>query len=628
MCGICGIISEHFHSHNFSEDINNMIAQISHRGPDEEGVYINKKIALGVKRLSIIDLYSGNQPISNEGETLWIVFNGEIYNFKELREGLIKGGHKFKTNTDTEVILHLYEEKNEDCLHRLNGMFAFAIWDEKKNLLFLARDRLGIKPLYYGYSDGKFVFASEIKSFFALKWFPKELDYIALDKYLSFEYVPCPYSIFKHIRKLPPGYYLIFKNGNPKIVKYWDINFHEPTIKNEQKCQEKLTYLLRDSVSKRMVADVPVGLFLSGGIDSSTIGYFMWEALNANLNTFSIKFKKSSFDESNYSNMFVRAFKTYHRSDFFDVNTFIKLLPKVVEILDEPFADPSFFPTLFLSRFSKEKIKVALSGEGGDELFLGYPTYFAHRIANIYSKLPNFIPKNLINNLMKNLPVSMENLSLDYKIKKFCSGLNFSPFKRNIIWLGAFSPEEKEKLYHLDFLSFIKKHPTFDIIPEIIKNCNSDNFLNRLQYLDIKTYLADDLLVKVDKASMACSQEVRVPFLEHNLVNFICSLPTEKKLRLFVTKYLLKRTMENFLPKEIVYRTKKGFGIPVSFWIKSELKNNFLELINDSAIKKLGIFNMNYVKTLLKHHLENKRDNRKQLWSLFMLELWCRNWLE
>jgi len=627
MCGICGIVEENSSLDSLNEDIDRMLSSIYHRGPDEKDKYINKTVGLGCYRLSIIDLAAGTQPISNEDGSLWIVFNGEIYNFKELKIELTNKGHVFKTNTDTEVILHLYEEEQEDCLNKLNGMFAIAIWDEKNRLLFIARDRFGIKPLYYSINKEKFIFASEIKSFLSLQWFPRKLDYVALDKYLSFEYIPSPYSIFKDIKKLSSGHYLKFKNNEIIIKKYWDIRFKQSISGYKNEYKEKFLYLLNDSVSKRMFADVPVGLYLSGGIDSSTIGYFMIKNSSSTLNTYSIDFKEPSFDESFYSNIFADKFNTEHRNELFDIDTFISLVPDVIRFLDEPLADPSLIPTYFLSKFSSRVSKVVLSGEGGDEIFLGYPTYFAHKVANIYTKLPMTISKN-VNKLAEKLPVSMENLSLDYKIKKFISGLNFPPYERNIIWMGAFLPEEKNKLYNSEFTQFIKKFPTFDILKSIIGNCNSDNFLDTVQYLNIKTYLMDNLLMKVDRASMVNSQEVRVPFLDHRLVEFVCNLPEQAKLEKFVTKYLLKNTMKKVLPKNIVYRKKKGFGIPISFWIKSKLKNDFLKLIHDSAIKDLGIFNMDYVKFLLWQHLENKKDNRKQLWSLFILNHWCEKWLK
>lgn len=605
-----------------------MLDTIRHRGPDDQGIFIDEDIVLGIRRLSVIDLVSGHQPIHNEDESLWIVYNGEIYNFSELREYLEKKNHIFYTKSDTEVIVHLYEEYGRDCVNKLNGMFAFAIWDKKKNELFLARDRFGIKPLYYSEFNGQLIFASEIKAILQFPDFKRELDFNALNQYLTFEYVPAPRSIFKKIQKLPAAHLLIYKNKNISLVKYWDINFFQRgNLISEAEAVERLSELLKDVTKRHLVSDVPLGVFLSGGIDSSAIVSLTSNFLTDRIKTFSIGFKEDSFDESRYIQQVAKLYNTEHNHQVFEAKDLFSTLLDAVSYLDEPLGDASFFPTYLLSKFTRQNVKVALSGDGGDELFAGYPTYQAHKLTKYYYLIPSIVRKNIINNIIMNLPVSMDNFSLDFKAKKFISSDSFIPIIRHIDWMGSFNSQEKNELYAPELKGMLAKENLSNSLDYYLKELETGDELDRLQYIDIKTYLQDDLLVKTDRASMANSLEVRVPYLDHELVEFVFGLPSSLRLNNFKTKYILKKTMRKFLPKNIVNRKKKGFGIPIAFWIKGEFRQLVLDILSKDKIRKEGIFKYQFIENLLKQHFSNKVDNHKKIWTLVMFEAWSKEYL-
>lgn len=604
-----------------------MIKVLTHRGPDDTGVFIENDVALGIARLSIIDLAGGHQPIHNEDKTIWLVCNGEIYNFMELREYLSKKGHIFYTKTDTEVIVHLYEEYGYDCLNKLNGMFAFAIFDQKKKELFIARDRFGIKPLYYSEDSGQLIFASEIKSILQFPDFKRELDLAALDQYLTFEYVPAPRSIFKNIKKLPAAHYLTFKDKNITISKYWDIDFSQrQVLVDEAEAKEKLAQLLNTVIKRHLISDVPLGIFLSGGIDSSTITALSSKLSNNRIKTFSIGFKEDSFDESNYALKVSGLYNTEHYHHIFGVNDLLSIIPKAMYYLDEPLADASFFPTYLLSNFARQNVTVALSGEGGDEIFAGYPTYQAHKLARFYKYIPAYIRNNIINKFINRLPVSTDNFSLDFKVKRFVSSLGADAALRHIYWMGSFNFQDKIKLYSPSLMEVLMADNVHDTLSSYLVYSKNYCELDLFQYLDIKTYLQDDLLVKADRASMANSLEIRVPYLDHELVEFVFSLPPQLRLKNLNTKYILKKTARDFLPQEIIKRRKKGFGAPIASWIKNDFKEVILDTLGKDKIKKEGFFNYAYIAELLKEHFENKTDNRKKIWTLFMFELWLKEY--
>ncbi|OGZ32970.1 MAG: asparagine synthase (glutamine-hydrolyzing), partial [Candidatus Portnoybacteria bacterium RBG_13_40_8] len=618
MCGITGYFGE-----GNREILKKMTDSLRHRGPDDEGFYIGERIGLGHRRLSIIDLEGGHQPMTNEDKTIWVVFNGEIYNFQELKEKLEKQGHQFKTKSDTEAIVHLYEEKEEEFLEELNGMFAIALWDEKKEKLILARDRLGEKPLYYVVFNQNLVFGSELKALLAHPLVKKELDLGSLAKYLIYEYAPAPHSILKDIYKLCPGEYLVYKNNQASVKKYWEISFDKnPENLTKDEYLGELEKRLEGAVKKRLVADVPLGIFLSGGLDSTSLAYFAQKNSSKRIKTFSIGFVDRSFDESEYARQAARFLKTEHYEKILEPKDCLNLIPQIADFLDEPLADASLVPTYLLSQFTREKVTVALGGDGGDELFMGYPTFQAYRLDRIYQKIPSWLRNYFIQPLIKNLPPSFNNISFDFRLKRFIAGSSFRPEIKNQIWLGSFEPAQLRDLLAPSIYQQIKLNKIFEDIENYLEGVKSKSIENRLIYLYLKNYLQDDILVKTDRASMAVGLEVRAPFLDYTLVDFINSLPTEYKLRGFKTKYLFKELMKNKLPQNIVYRPKKGFGLPIAKWLKNDLKVFVLDSFSESKIKREGIFNFNYIKNLLQEHFSGQKDNRKVLWTLLIFEIW------
>lgn len=631
MCGICGFVN--IDGRPIDQiALERMTQSLKHRGPDDFGYFVKNNVALGHRRLSIIDLsQNGRQPMCNEDRTIWIIYNGEVYNFLELRQTLEAKGHTFKSNTDTEVILHLYEEKGTYCINDLNGMFAFAIFDANKNRLFLARDRFGIKPLHYAMFDNTFIFASEIKSLLLHPSVTKRIDPFSLAQYLTFEYVPCPKTIFSGIKKLRPGHFIIFEKNQIREKKYWELNYQglrsKFSFSDEMEVVEKLTDMLRDSVKRRLVSDVPLGVFLSGGIDSSMIVALMKELSNSEVKTFSITFDDKSFDESRFSRKIAKFLGTEHYEQKFSPQDMLNIIPKLMDFMDEPCGDASFIPTFLLSRFTREKVKVSLSGDGGDEVFAGYQTYQAHKLAAHFLKFPEWIRKEILEKIILNLPVSTANISLDFQLKKFISGIDFPEEIRNYIWLGSFKIEELKGLLKKDVFSSISTEEIFSVIYDCLSNYSGKEGIEKILYLDRRFFLQDDMLVKIDRTSMANSLESREPMLDHKLVEFVASLPQDLKLKNFTTKYIFKKAASRFLPREIVHRKKKGFGIPVANWIKKELKDLVLDIFSEDSIRSQGLFNYKYIQGLLTEHFAGKRDNRKQLWTLLIFELWYERYI-
>lgn len=606
---------------------------LCHRGPDDEGEFINHSdgvsVALGHKRLSIIDLSpAGRQPMTNEDESIWITFNGEIYNFRELKRELEGKGHRFRSNSDTEVIIHLYEEMGTSCLERLKGMFAFALWDNDKKTLFLARDRVGKKPLHYALYDGGIVFASEIKALLKHPRVSREIDLKSLNKYLTYEYVPAPNTIFKAIKKLEPGHYLLYRDGKIQPIRYWDIPLTDNPIgyRTEAEYVEELREILDRAVRSRLVADVPVGVFLSGGIDSGIVAALATRA-DQQLECFSIGFDEPSFDESKYAKQLAQALKVKHQLRIFNMREMLQCLDVLPDILDEPLADASVLPTYLLSKFTSQRVKVALSGDGGDELFAGYPTYQAHRLITYYDALPGSL-KTTLRGIASHLPVSYKNISNDFKAKQFLRGAGVSSEIRFFIWMGAFIDSEKRELLSDEVKAELRNHNTYEDIFNYISESRLTKDLERILYLSMKLYLQDDILVKVDRASMANSLEVRSPLLDHEFVEFVCRLPMSYKLNGLKTKYLLKKAARGILPESIIHRQKKGFGIPISRWLTVELKDFMLDHLSESRIRKQGFFNYSYVRGLIKQHLAKERDNRKLLWSLLVFQIWYEKFIE
>ena len=625
MCGVAGMVGPAAVDRGV---LAQMTRVLRHRGPDDEGFHVaayedGVSVGLGFRRLSIIDLDTGNQPLANEDRSLQLVFNGEVYNYRELRAELEGRGHRFATNADTEVIVHLYEEVGPRCVERLNGMFAFALWDEPERRLMLARDRFGKKPLYYAETDGGLLFGSELKSLLEHPRCPRELDHESLAAYLAAEYVPTPRAIFAGVRKLPAGHLLVWQGGRSRLEQYWDLSFEKDGgERSEEDYADELRSRLRDSVRRRLVSDVPLGAFLSGGIDSSSVVAFMSEALPAGaVKTFSIGFAEESFDESAHARRVARHFGTDHHEDVFTARAMAELLPTVADVLDEPFADASILPTYLLSRFTREHVTVALGGDGSDELLAGYPTFAADGVAHLYP-LPRVLHERVAVPLADRLPVSTANFSFDFKLKRFLRGAGTSAEVRHPTWLGSFTPGEQRELL-VD-----QPGDPFETQRRAFRDAPTRDRVERLIYLYAKTYLQDDILVKVDRASMACSLEVRAPFLDVELVEFLGRIPSRLKLRRFDTKHLLKRALADVLPDGIATRPKKGFGIPVAEWIKGELREAVQDELSAERLRRQGLFRPAAVERLLAEHLSGRRDHRKPLWTLFVFQLWHRRWVE
>jgi len=616
MCGISGF--------NFEDKdlIKKMCDSLETRGPDDAGYYTDKFVSLGHRRLSIIDLSKkGKQPIFNEDKTICVVFNGEIYNYLDIKDELEKRGHTFSTNTDTEVIVHAYEEYKEDCVKLFRGMFAFCLYDRNERKLFIARDRTGKKPLYYTDDAERFIFASELKAILSDEEFKKEIDLESLHHYLTYGYVPTPLTILKGIKKLPPGHYLIYKDNEINVQKYWDVIFNE--IKSDENYYaSRLFEILKDSVKARLVSDVPLGALLSGGIDSSVVVALM-SKLTDDVKTFSIGFSEKDFDELKYSKIVSDKFNTTHKEFNVNVNL-IKDIPKIVYQLDEPFVDPSALPTYYVCNLARKHVKVVLSGDGGDELFAGYTRYYdwdQDKVIKYYKVLPAFL-RNSLSKVSNSFYEKTEN-PFFRKAKKIGDLSNLKKEERWVSKLNLFNEEEKNKLY----LNKPDVPNSFSVLNYHFKNCNSKVFLNKMLYADMKTFLLDDGLAKVDRMSMFNSLEVRCPFLDNYVVELATSIPSYLKIKNNTSKYILKKAFNNVLPKEILERKKQGFDVPIKHWIKNELKDLInTDLISD--IEKRNYFNSNYVKKIIEEHNSDKRDNSRRIWALLMFELWNKVYMD
>ncbi|RMD92608.1 MAG: asparagine synthase (glutamine-hydrolyzing), partial [Calditrichaeota bacterium] len=584
-------------------------------------------VAMGMRRLSIIDLATGKQPIPNEDKSIWIVFNGEIYNFPELRKELEAKGHRFRTKTDTETIVHAYEEWGIECPAKLNGMFAFAIWDNRLKQLFLARDRVGIKPLYYYVDRQRLVFGSELKSILQLPEVPRELDLQALDLFLTYEYVPAPYSILKNIRKLPAGHILLARNGHVETQQYWDMMFVENGLPTEA-LKEELLDILQDSVTKRLISDVPLGALLSGGIDSSTIVALMSRAMDQPVKTFSIGFENSSYNELEYARAIAKHFKTDHHELIIKPDA-LELSEKLIYLLDEPFGDFSIFPTYLVSKMAREHVKVVLSGDGGDELFGGYDTYIADWTDKAYRRfVPHFLRQNVIRPFAAWLPPTGKKKGVVNRIKRFVEGSNLPVDLEHTRWMTFLIEEEKRHIYSEQILSARNGTSAYDFIRSYFKKAYTRDELNKQLYVDFKTYLCDDILVKVDRMSMAVSLEARVPFLDHRVVELSAQIPGNMKLHGTQTKVILKEAMKSLLPPEILHRGKEGFSIPIKNWIKAELKPLLLDTLSQDTLKRDQLFKPEYVERLIREHLNNKENHSHRLWALLVFHIWKNIYLE
>lgn len=637
MCGIAGIVATNNRPVD-SAVLSAMTNSLVHRGPDDSGVQCltgpdtsGLHAGLGHRRLSIIDLSAlGHQPMTNEDRTIWITFNGEIYNFRELRADLVNKGHIFTSETDTEVIIHGYETYGPEICSKIKGMFAFGLWDCKKGSLLLARDRFGKKPLYYSQTENGFVFASELKALHHSPDLSLSPDIRSISLYCAFEYVPVPLSIYKNVYKLPAGAYLSY-NGNSElsIKHYWNISF---TNHSERKFSEKevcgtILEMLGNAVKKRLMSDVALGAFLSGGIDSSAVVALMCDSVDSRqVKTFSIGFEDRSFDESSFARSVAKHFNTDHHEKIFTARAMLDILPKVWDFLDEPFADASVLPTYMLSQFTRETVTVALGGDGGDELFAGYDPFLAHKLALMYKKVPSLLTKTLFEPLIAFLPVSTNNMSLDFKLKQFVKGVNYPLSIRNQAWLGAFPPEQQQKLFSRRVREELGSYDVYNPIQNAHGACDFRDWIDEITFMYEHFYMGEDILTKVDRASMAVSLEVRTPFLDTEFSEYVNSLPGSLKLHGLTRKYILKKALEQKLPKEIIYRKKKGFGIPLTKWLREDLRPVLEMTFCEERIRNDGLFDYQYVQQLLQEHFNGQRDNRKQLWTLLMFSKWMERW--
>ncbi|HWP45677.1 MAG TPA: XrtA/PEP-CTERM system amidotransferase [Candidatus Limnocylindrales bacterium] len=619
MCGISGIYNFRTNNPVSWDLLKSMTDTMTHRGPDDDGYYISGPVGLGHRRLSIIDLSGGHQPMTNEDQTVWVVFNGEIYNFDELQDDLMKKGHIFKTRSDTEVIVHLYEEYGEQCFRYMRGMFAIAIWDEREKKLLLARDRVGKKPIFYFYDGSRIIFASEMKAILKVPNLPREIDLEALSDYFSLLYIPVPKSIFKHIRKVRPGHYLVVSNNTLREVEYWDISFAHPRDLTEEEWCAHILETYREAVRIRLISDVPLGAFLSGGIDSSSVVALMSQLMGGPVITSSIGFEEEEYNELNYARIVASKFNIEYHEQIVRPDA-VGILDKLAWHYDEPFADSSAIPTYYVSKAAREHVTVALSGDGGDENFAGYRRYyFDKRENNLRTLLPYRIRRPLFGTLASLYPKA-DWAPRIFRGKATFESLACSPIEGYFLSMSAFRPALKEKLLHPDIKQKLAGYNTLDVFRYYYDKADTQDPLSRIQYVDIKTYLTDDILVKVDRASMANSLEVRAPILDHKFMELVATIPSHLKLRGRTGKYIFKKSLENLLPKEILYRRKMGFAVPLARWFRNELKDmahNVIfrpggnDLLNDRTIRQIW-----------KEHQSGLRDRSTELWTLLMFKMW------
>ena len=619
MCGIAGIY--HFKS---QEPVSRgllkaMTDTLVHRGPDDEGFYTCGPVGLGHRRLSIIDLDGGHQPITNEDESVWVVFNGEIYNFGDLHDGLVKKGHIFKTRSDTEVIVHLYEEEGEKCFERLRGMFAIAIWDGRNRKLLLARDRVGKKPLFYFYNGCELAFASEVKAILQVPGVSREIDPQAVSDYFSFLYIPAPKSIFKQIRKVLPGRYLVVSDQGVHEREYWDISFAQTEEHTEEEWCNRLIDTYREAVRLRLVSDVPLGAFLSGGIDSSSVVAAMAQFCNEPVTTCSIGFEEKEFNELDYAREIAARFNTNHHERIVRPDA-VGVVEKLVWHYDEPFADSSAVPTYYVSQIARERVTVALAGDGGDENFAGYRRYYFDRRENtMRALLPAAIREPVFGTLASLYPKA-DWAPRIFRGKATFENLACSPIEAYFRSVAALRPELKRQVLDRDLLHQLDGYDSLDVLRFYYDRADTADPLSRIQYVDIKTYLTDDILVKVDRASMAHSLEVRAPMLDHKLMELAASMPSSLKLRGTHGKYIFKKALERVLPDSVLYRKKMGFAVPLARWFRHDLKELAHSVMFSRNVSSL--VNQASVRRVWQEHQSGLRDRSTELWTLLMFSLW------
>jgi len=622
MCGICGIISVNNSIRVDTALISKMMNAIQHRGPDDSGYHLEDGVGLGHTRLSIIDLSTGHQPIYNEDKTKCIIYNGEIYNYLDLRKELIAKGHKLSTKSDTEVILHLYEDKGYDCVNYLRGMFAFAIWDKANRVLFIARDRLGIKPLYYSVSSKWICFSSEIKSLLITGLVEREINLPSIDQYLALNYTVGPETMIKGVKKLMPGQFLVYKNGKAQISQYWDFDGVEETNDSFDQCYQKMEALIEESIKIRLMSEVPLGAFLSGGVDSSVTVGVMTKLTGKPVKTFTVGYEDAEdVSELDYAKIIAKHFKTEHHEFILKPKNFMDIVSKVIWHLDEPVAEYATIPLLLLSELAKKHVTVMLSGEGADEIFAGYPIYRYMNYIENYQRIPASIRNSFFNPI---IGLILKNK----KEGKYQDWLSL-PLERRYLGNGSyFTHKMRDKLYSGEFKRSLNRDGVYNLIESYYRKVANRDAIGKMLYMDTKTWLPEDLLIKADKMTMAASLELRVPFLDHKLVEFATSLPSSMKTTMMQSKYIFKKYAEKLLPKTIVYRKKQGFPVPIKQWLRGELNAIAKEILLDSKARHRGIFNTNYIKKMFKVHSSASEDLSKNIWNLLVLEMWMRIFID
>jgi len=623
MCGICGIFEYQRWTDIACNLVHRMNQTLVHRGPDDGGVFTGPGIGLGHRRLSIIDLAGGHQPMPNEDGTIWVLLNGEIYNYSELRTELIQRGHKFATRSDTEAIVHLYEDLGEGCFARLRGMFSIAIWDSANRKLVLARDRVGKKPLFYSACSERILFGSELKALLAAGGVPKDIDAHGLSDYFSFGYIPAPKTIYRAVRKLRPAHYLVAQGGQVRESNYWDLSFAETDTFTEEEWCERIRHGLCEATRIRLMSDVPLGAFLSGGVDSSGVVAAMSRLMNHPVTTCSIGFEEEGYDEADYARMIARQFSTDHHEQVVRPDATM-IVDRLAWHFDEPFADSSAIPTYYVSSVARQQVTVALGGDGGDENFAGYRRYVFDQMEN---RLRSFAPYAL--RLAVFGPLGRWYPALAWAPRIFRGKATFQSLARTPLEgyfnsVSIFRSPEKAHIFTPEFRATLADYDSIDVFREYYDGAGTDDPLSRIQYVDIKTYLTDDILTKVDRASMAVSLEVRAPLLDHKFMELVARIPSSLKLRGRQTKYIFKKALAATLPEEILYRPKQGFAIPLDRWFRRELKEMAHAAIFDSSD---GVLDQRFLRKIWDQHQRKSYDRSSHLWAVLMYRKWQKAFL-
>jgi asparagine synthase (glutamine-hydrolysing) len=618
MCGICGIFEFERHDLISPELVRRMTDTIIHRGPDDDGVYVGPGIGLGFRRLSIIDVAGGHQPISNEDGRIWVMLNGEIYNYPELRQELLDRGHKFTTRSDTESIVHLYEEYGEDCFRRLRGMFAIALWDSRERKLLLVRDRVGKKPLFYAANQKRLLFGSELKCLLAVEASIRTIDPQALSDYFSFGYVPAPKTIYRDVRKLRPGHYLVASANGVREVPYWDLSFAQVENRTEDEWCEMLRHSLCEATRVRLMSDVPLGAFLSGGVDSSSVVAMMSHLMNRAVTTCSIGFDDKEYNEADFAREISKKFETDHHEQIVHPEA-IEILKKLVWHYDEPFADSSAIPTYYVSWVARQSVTVALGGDGGDESLAGYRRYYFDYLENrLRSMVPAGVRRGVFGPLGRAYP-PLAWAPRMFRARATFQSLSRSPLEGYFNTMSIFRADEKPCLLSRDFQASLGGYDSIEVLRHHYDRAGTNDLLSRIQYVDMKTYLPDDILAKVDRASMAVSLEVRAPMLDHHFLELTTKIPSSLKLRGTSGKYIFKKAMAEVLPHDILHRRKQGFAVPLARWFRHELR----DLAHDAIFSRDdGVLDAQYLRKIWDEHQGGTYDRSSHLWAVLMYREW------